>query len=332
MNILRSIRRKANRFEPKETVEEDENFQSEEDETSDLNSTFISEAIEEYLSSTNNFHVTPEILQSASDKIMEIENAIGEIIAQLEDMDPSESPIYEISVKELQIQLERNGTNLNFWTPYLSEVFRDSPELQLDLNKDFFQTSRVGVVYVAMIFKNVFNKQSPEAVELYIWYTLLKDFWPYTTNRMRMMYEDISDPDPKYCTKVVKEMMGIALSFGIAEPDFLTKTKGKLQTMLEHIKTAFSQSILSMDWVDVQTKKEILDKVKKVTNQIGLPDWITNKTTLENHYKEVSYFNSNAYDIFFTFYHMCSRVLTGEPCYTCDVRFLKTLKSIGCYL
>lgn len=269
---------------------------------------FIRGVIGEYLSATAKLNATPEELQSASDKIYKITKYAYKINQQVENMNKSENPledIFDISVQSLQNMTDRyarNGTEGNvtaypFWATYLGEVFRDSPELHLDLSKDMLLTSRMDMQYMKNIFGHVLAKQSPEIVELYIWFSLLEDMLLYTTDEMRLKHREYlrsvsgvaSSPSRSlYCTTVVNQMMGMALSFGIAEPEFLTQTKGKVQTMLGLIQGAFYQLVHDLRWMDGRTKKETLEKAKRMVSLIGFPEWILNKTALEKHYQGVS--------------------------------------------
>lgn len=79
------------------------------------------------------------------------------------------------------------------------------------------------------------------------------------------------------------------MSFGIAEPQFLTKTKPKVQTMLSFIQNAFSQLVNDLHWMDAKTKEQTLQKAKQMDSLIGFPEWILNKTALEAHYFGVSW-------------------------------------------
>lgn len=269
---------------------------------------FIRGVIGEYLRATAKFNASAEDLQSASDKIYKITKYAYKINQQVENMNKSDNPledIFDISLDTLQNMTDRyarnytdgNVTALPFWSIYLGEIFRDSPQLKMNLSAEMLLTSRMDMQYMKQIFGNVLAKQRSDIVELYIWFSLLEDMLLYTTDEMRNKHREYlkavsgvqSTPSRSlYCTTVVTQMMGMALSYGIAEPQFLTKTKPKVQTMLGLIQESFYKLVSELHWMDGVTKKETLEKAKRMVSLIGFPEWILNKTALEAHYYGVS--------------------------------------------
>lgn len=265
---------------------------------------FVRSVIGEYLHMTAKLNVTDEQLHSASDKIYKITKYAYKINQHVENMNKSENPladIFNISLADLQNMTDSNVRNLTggnvttfpFWRIYLAEIFRDSPELKIDVDKELLLTSRADMLYMKQIFGNVLAKQKQEIVELYIWWSLLEDMMLYTTDEMRNKHREYlkavsgvqSTPSRSlYCTTVVTQMLGMALSYGIAEPEFLTKTKPKVETMLSLIQNAFYELINELHWMDWVTKQESQEKAKRMTSLIGFPSWILNKTALEAHY------------------------------------------------
>lgn len=290
------------------TTKDEDKLTAHEQEMIDAYNVFIQGVIREYLMATAKYNASTEELQSASDKIYKITKYAYKINQQVENMNKSDNPlddIFDISAETLQNFTDLyaknatggNVTALPFWSTFLGEIFRDSPQLHLDLSKEMLLTSRMDMQYMKSIFGNVLAKQSEEIVELYIWWSLLEDMMLYTTDEMRGKHREYlrtvsgvaSSPSRSlYCTTVVNQMMGMALSFGIAEPEFLTQTKGKVQTMLGLIQGAFYQLVDELHWMDGRTKRETLEKAKRMVSLIGFPEWILNKTALEAHYYGVS--------------------------------------------
>lgn len=223
-------------------------------------------------------------------------------------MNKSENPlddIFDISLVTLQNMTDQfvrnvtegNVTALPFWSIYMEEIFRDPQQLKIDLDKELLLTSRMDMLYMKQVFGSVLAKQKPEIVELYIWWSLLEDMMLYTTDAMRSKHREYlkvvsgvhtTASRSLYCTTVVTQMMGMALSYGIAEPEFLTKTKPKVETMLSFIQDSFYQLVNELHWMDKATKAETLEKAKRMVSLIGFPSWILNKTALEAHYYGVS--------------------------------------------
>lgn len=273
---------------------------------------FIREAIGEYLTTTTQVKPTPEQLQEASEQIYMVTKYVYKKNQQVENMNKSENPledIFDISIPDLQNLTNAyannatggNVTELPFWAVYLEEIFRDSPEVKLDVSQEILLTSRMDMAYLKGVLGNVVAKQSQEVVELYIWWTLLEDMMLYTTDQMRNLHRSYlktvsgiaaAPSRSLYCTTVVSQMMGMAMSYGIAEPEFLWKTKPKVTEMLIFIRNSFEQLVRELHWMDQMTKAETLAKVRRMQSLIGFPEWILNKTALETHYFGVSLFSN----------------------------------------
>lgn len=269
---------------------------------------YVSEAITEYLRETTGYTPSQAQLNSASEKIFKITKYVYKMNQLVENMNKSDNPlddIFDITVSTLQNFTDayaKNGTEgkvskFPFWATYLEEIFKDSPELRLDLDKEILLTSRQDLHYMKQIFGSVLAKQAPEMVELFIWWSLFEDMMLYTTEEMRHLHRNYlrvvsgvsSSPSRSlYCTTVANKMMGMAVSYGIAEPEFLSETRPNVETMLEFIQQAFYQLVEELHWMDAVTKKETLEKAKRMVSLIGFPEWILNKTALEAHYYGVS--------------------------------------------
>lgn len=269
---------------------------------------FVTKAIGEYLWETQKLRPSKEQLQEASEKIYSVTKYVYRKNQQVEKMNKSENPlddIIDISIPKLQNLTDSyamNATNgsvpaMPFWAAYLEEIFRDSPELHLDVNGELLLTSRMDLHYLKGVLGSVVANETQAVVELYVWWSLLEDMMLYTTDEMRSLHREYmktvsglsSSPSRSlYCTTVVNQMMGMAMSYGIAEPQFLTNTKPKVQTMLNFIQSAFAQLVNDLHWMDAKTKEETLEKSKRMDSLIGFPEWILNKTALEGHYSGVS--------------------------------------------
>ncbi|PSN50284.1 hypothetical protein C0J52_02838 [Blattella germanica] len=76
----------------------------------------------------------------------------------------------------------------------------------------------------------------------------------------------------------------------------LTEVNGIPQTVediIKNVESAFSSMIHSAKWMDRKSKEASLEKVRAVKYFIAFPDWILNKTALEEHYSQISVTGSN---------------------------------------
>ena len=57
--------------------------------------------------------------------------------------------------------------------------------------------------------------------------------------------------------------------------------------MIHDIREAFNELLEENDWMDMETRSVAEDKANGMTERIGYPEYITNKTRLEEEYNKV---------------------------------------------
>lgn len=63
----------------------------------------------------------------------------------------------------------------------------------------------------------------------------------------------------------------------------------QVKVMIANLKRAFKSLVNEATWMDSTTKSIAIDKVDAMIEFVGYPDWIKNKTKLEDYYNEVSF-------------------------------------------
>jgi len=58
-------------------------------------------------------------------------------------------------------------------------------------------------------------------------------------------------------------------------------------TMVKNLQTAFKSLVDKATWMDSATKVIAKDKANNMVANVGYPDWMTNKTALQNYYNTV---------------------------------------------
>ena len=61
----------------------------------------------------------------------------------------------------------------------------------------------------------------------------------------------------------------------------------QIKTMIANLKKAFKSLVDDATWMDSDTKSKAKDKVDAMTEFIGYPQWIKNKTAVEDYYNGV---------------------------------------------
>lgn len=187
---------------------------------------------------------------------------------------------------------------LPIWAKFLNAIFENVPEAQLNLDSDLILTSKGDVLYLAMLSE--FISATPAShIELFIWWNIVEELILHTTTEMRKLhYEYImkittiegGQSRSLYCARGVNKQMGMAVSHAIAEGTFLNVTKPKVALMLKNIRESFNGLVRDTTWMDWPTKKSTLEKSEAMQSLIGFPEWIMNKTLLEDYYDGVGSF------------------------------------------
>ena len=86
---------------------------------------------------------------------------------------------------------------------------------------------------------------------------------------------DEQEPRWKQAVDSVNENMGELLGQLYVEKHFQAESKERMDIMIQNLIKAYEVSILELDWMSDETKKQALDKLHKFTPKIGYPDkWI----------------------------------------------------------
>lgn len=177
------------------------------------------------------------------------------------------------------------------WKPYLKTIFDGIPELKYRSN-ELIITSKGDLQYLQNIVEFISNTSKAE-LELYLWWSIVDELILHTISDVRQLHNEYakeltklesSTPRSLYCTGGVNQLMGMAVSYSIAEPTFLTNTKPMVDTMLNNIREAFNNLVRQTTWMDNETKCSTLQKSVAMQSLIGFPDWILDREKLDLFY------------------------------------------------
>ncbi|XP_021705843.1 endothelin-converting enzyme 2 isoform X2 [Aedes aegypti] len=160
------------------------------------------------------------------------------------------------------------------WQRYVDVLFADHPDVQPSNDEQLQLTSENVKTFGKLI--DVISNQPLPLIELYIWKTVASFLVDHKFNKA------VSEED---CAQVVHKLMGLAVSYTIADRDFLERTKPRVEQMVTNIRTEFDQMILETDWMDAYTKYASLEKSKVMKSLIGFPEWVLDVGKLEKHYR-----------------------------------------------
>lgn len=206
-----------------------------------------------------------------------------------------------ISIDELQnitdSYISPNKSTVN-WSRYLTLVFKNVTKTnKFNKTNDLILTSNSDLKYLKELAKFLLNTTTDE-IELYIWWSVVEELIVHTTKLMRDLQHQYTQSLSKlestvsrslYCTAVVNDLMGMAVSHFVADPNFYDETKPHVVEMVGNIQTSFNTLLSDIDWMDATTKQLTLEKSVATKSLIGFPEWLLNRTALEEDFKNVRY-------------------------------------------
>lgn len=210
---------------------------------------------------------------------------------------PIEDIVY-ISVADLQNRTDKltaPKTILN-WETYLQVMMREANHSKnFNLSQLTIITSHADIVYLQNLVEFLADAP-PTNIEFYLWLSVVEELILHTTSEMRLLHSEYmrlivgtegSSPRSLYCAHGVNSLMGMAVSYVLADDDFVSNKLPKVERMLSDIRHAFDMLVRRTSWMDEETKHETLQKSASMKSFIGFPDWLRNGTALNAHYAGV---------------------------------------------
>ncbi|XP_069360097.1 endothelin-converting enzyme homolog isoform X1 [Maniola hyperantus] len=210
-------------------------------------------------------------------------------------LDVPDYTVNEVQAHTDMIVISNNGTPVPIWKRYLEGVFNIS-DVGLDFQKDRILISNPDMKYMSLMAAYL-SKAAPVTIELYIWIKVVEVMAVHTTTELRLLFQRSYDalrqhdltmpPRSLYCASAVNDLLGMAVSYAIANPDFLTKTKPKIQIMLNEMKKSLAQLVSKTKWMDDDTKLATYQKITQMKTLIGFPNWLLEEGKLEEFYEGI---------------------------------------------
>ncbi|KPJ13992.1 Endothelin-converting enzyme 2 [Papilio machaon] len=240
----------------------------------------------------------PTIINATGDNTFSCVTKFGEfaMIMTYNETDETESyETREYTVHQIQnitdsVQALTNGTTIPIWKRYFEGIFTVKDE-KLDFEKEKISINQLDLEYLCLMAAYV-SKTPPIHLELYIWMKVIEVLAADTTQTLYQLFLKIYPTDivaarSLRCANAVNDMLGMAVAYAIAEPDFINVVKPEIQVMLKNLKGALAQLIGKTKWMDDNTKLKSYRKIIEMKTLIGFPDWLLQEGQLESYYKGI---------------------------------------------
>lgn len=178
------------------------------------------------------------------------------------------------------------------WHDYLTILFSNTNNDTIDLENEVILSSKADMTYVESVVEYLIDLPLDE-LEVYIWWTITEEMILHTTSDIRKLQNEYAKKIANiesgqsrsiYCTSGVNQLMGMAVSYAIAEEDFFERSYPKVHNMLGNIREAFNNLVRQTTWMDAATKRVTLEKSNAMKSLIGFPKWILEDGKLDDYY------------------------------------------------
>lgn len=128
-----------------------------------------------------------------------------------------------------------------------------------------------------------------------VWRTLLRFVpdLPIKFQKARLMYKrhamGINRDVVRWqkCVGYVNDKLGLAVGRMFVKENFKKESKQSASEMISDIREAFNEILEENDWMDSETKRVAQEKANAMKERIGYPDFILNKTHLDQFYSRI---------------------------------------------
>jgi predicted metalloendopeptidase len=192
---------------------------------------------------------------------------------------------------EYVMSLNLSLTPKPFWRPYIESVFEGIP-LDLDKRDKILVGNLEFLKDAALIIAAADERE----IETCIWWVVVDMAVPHCSEKLRSAWStyvhkvtdiEVMESKSLCCAIAVNQLMGMAVSWLFIDPTFHSNEARKVLEMLEDIREAFNSLLDKTDWMDRQTKIATLEKSRKMTSEIGFPEWLFDEKKLNDYYKGI---------------------------------------------
>lgn len=151
--------------------------------------------------------------------------------------------------------------------------------------------------------ESVLNQTDKRTIANYIIWRDLSDYIPYLTADLREMefqfFQTITGKVIKNarwsdCVKSVAGMFNIAVSSMYVREHFRDyRIKDDISEMTAEISSEFEKILVENEWMDKETKKEALKKLRAMKSNIAYPSELMDDAPVENYYKNLKFNETN---------------------------------------
>lgn len=171
----------------------------------------------------------------------------------------------------------------------------------------------------------IFNSTSKRIIANYMMWHVVLRFAPYLSGKFTDVFAEYrksssgtSGEDPRWqdCLSSVEGAFGMPFGLLFVEKAFEGESKKSAEEMIHDIRQVFLTNLNKVEWMDEETKEKAKEKAQAIRENIGYPDYLTNKTALAMMYKGFEIKKDNYFQNMvetFKFYNLKNYKKLGKP-------------------
>ncbi|XP_055382461.1 neprilysin-4-like, partial [Condylostylus longicornis] len=256
----------------------------------------------DYLESYNKAHLEGyrEFIKDVFEILNTPENETQNVIDEIIDLEMKLAKLTDVRTNNYEVQQLYNPTTVGIlkekyskfnWTEYLIKIF----------NKEFNDDYKI-VIFGAPKTDEIFDlliNTDKRIIANYINWRTIQQMLKYLDERFKapkvkftkiLMGSEKTTKERTYlCAGEVNEAIGMAVSSLYVKKYFNENCKDDVSKMTEEISKVFRSNLNLSDWIDDETKLLAEEKVNKTLLAVGYPEFILNKTELNDYYNGINF-------------------------------------------
>ncbi|XP_050787171.1 endothelin-converting enzyme 1 isoform X1 [Gopherus flavomarginatus] len=251
-----------------------------------------------------------EATRQQMQQILDFETALANITIPQEKRRDEEVIYHKVTAGEL-----KNLAPAINWMPFLSTVF-----FPVELNE-----SEPVVVYAKEYLEQVSSLiQATDRCLLnsYMIWNLVRKTSSFLDQRFQEAEEKLMEimygtkktclPRWKFCISDTDNSLGFALGAMFVKATFAEDSKKIAEEMITEIKTAFEESLATLQWMDEETRKSAKEKANAIYDLIGYPKFILDPKELDKVFHDYEAVSSLYFENVMQFYNFSARVAADQ--------------------
>ncbi|CAF3355230.1 unnamed protein product [Rotaria socialis] len=237
--------------------------------------------------------------------IMQFEIELAKISLPMEVLQKPNETYFLMTLKQLQEQYQPIGLDVYSFLNEMLNINVSSP-IKLTENDQIIVLSLGLMLNVSSLLKDyLLTPEKSYIVIDHIVFSLIFDlsshlslaFEKLTLPLFKELYGMESLPDRwEYCVRETDAAFGYGLGALYIKAVFGEEDRKKANELIKNIRQTFDENLNQLQWIDEQSRIEAKRKISKITEKVGYPDFLDNKTKLNERYTGYSMIENEYFD------------------------------------